>query len=59
MKGLAPTPCLKRQDLSLSIDGGMIEPDVEAAPPEGIANPTFLIGGKDDEQINGISERFW
>ena len=27
----------------------MIEPDVEAAPPKRIANPTFLIGGKDDE----------
>ena len=28
----------------------MIEPDVEAAPPKGIANAPFLIGCKDDER---------
>jgi hypothetical protein len=40
----------KAQNLSLSLDGGMVESDVETAPPEWIPNSTFLIRREHDER---------
>ena len=44
---------LKRQNLSLSINGRMTESDIETPPAQGIANSPFLVGREDDEG-NGL-----